>query len=98
MKRFLTLTSNILPVLAIGFIVCQVLFTNELAGITSQLHALDNDLEVLTKENVTLKRQVAEESSSVTVSEKAKTLGFVEAKKIMTLTEKDFQVALQLPR
>jgi len=98
MKKILTITSSILPVVAVVFIISQVLFTNELAGITKELHALDATIATLTNENTTLERQVASESSTLAISTKAKEGGFIEAKKIMTLSDKDFQVALQIPR
>lgn len=98
MKNLINIASGILPLIAVAFIISQILFTNELAEITTELHGLDTMIAALTDENISLEQKVASESSISAVTTKAKELGFTEAKKIVTLSEKDFQVALQMPK
>jgi len=98
MKYFFTIGAIILPVFVIILIVSQILLTNELAGAGSKIQNLDTEYEMLVMENERLNQEIASASSLVTVKEKARTMGFVEGKSYLTLSESQFPVAFGTAR
>lgn len=97
--KYLGMTASIvLPILAVCLGVCQIVFTNELAGVGSSLQSYDSKIETLVTENATMNQKVASFSSLLTVEERAKAMGFVETKKYLTIGESQFPVALNTAR
>lgn len=98
MKYLGVTASIILPLLAVGLGVCQIVFTNELAGVGSSLQSYDTKIETLGAENATMDQKVASLSSLLVIEERAKAMGFTETKKYLTIGESQFPVALNTAR
>lgn len=70
----------------IGLSVVRVLLTNRLSTTGIELENLQAKVEMYKKENTLLEEKVLDASSLLTLSKKAKSLGFVESKSQIFLT------------
>lgn len=77
-KPLLIITLFILII--VGLSVFKVAISNKLSTTGIELENIQSRISVLKKENVLLEEKVLEASSLINISKKAKTLGFVEAK------------------
>lgn len=95
-QHIVSFGARILPFFAITLIVCEIVATNELAGVGKTIHEVDNRIDLLTQENELLTSEVASASSLVTVGAKAQILGFTNPTQYVTMGVE--AVALNKPR
>jgi cell division protein FtsL len=62
--------------LVVSLFLVQLVFANSLATDGEKLAKIDQEIQKLNEENTTLKVEIARESSLVTLSQKAKDIGF----------------------
>lgn len=97
--KYIGITASILlPILALVLGICQIIFTNELAGVGSSLASYDEKIETLQIENAIMSQKAASLSSLLVIEERAKALGFAETKKYVTMGESQFPVAFNTAR
>lgn len=83
-------TIKIKLVLLLGIVISslfftQLVFANNLATDGEKLSQVQQEIKSLERENMTLKAEIADESSLNTLSKKANTLGFKKPSKVTTL-------------
>lgn len=70
-------------IFAAALIFVQLVFANNLATDGHKLSGINEEVSTLERENTTLKAQIAQESSLVALSQKAKDLGFEKPSKVI---------------
>ncbi|EKD63204.1 MAG: hypothetical protein ACD_51C00317G0002 [uncultured bacterium] len=68
-----------LPIVAIVFLIIEVIFINQLAGMGEKVSAYDVAIDKLQEENALLEQAVASASSLLLIEQKAKEYGFTES-------------------
>ena len=71
--------------LVASLFVSQLVFANNLATDGQKLSSVDDQIKELEAQNTTLKMQIAQASSFVNLSKKAKDLGFSKPSKLIAL-------------
>lgn len=88
----------VLRLLPLGILLCivfEIVISNDLVLLGKSVQELDGEREKLVRENEVLAAQVAEQSSMVTIEHRAKELGFVQPKEIISIRPDSMAVALQ---
>ena len=98
MKWFIAVSTIVLPIIATGLFVSQIIFTNNLAEDGSTLKAITVKMDTLSFENERLEQDIASASSLLEIQRKAVTDGFIEAKQFLTLAQGKYLVALTQKR
>jgi len=98
MKLLSTISAIVLPIIALTLFVVQIMSTNNLAQDGSTLKAITDKTNTLEFENERLDQQIASLSSLLVVHEKAKAIGFIEAKHFLTVLQGQYLVALNQKR
>lgn len=83
-KPFLIITFFIISMISLW--VVQVVISNRLSTTGIELEKIQSEVAKYKKENTLLEEKVLEASSLINVSQKAKSLGFVESKSQIYLT------------
>ena len=98
MKWIIAISSVVLPIMAIGLFVSQIIFTNNLAQDGSTLKEVTSKVDALAYENERLEQEIASASSLLVIHEKAATGGFIEAKNFLTIAQGKYLVSLTQKR
>ena len=98
MKWIITMSTILLPIIATGLFVSQIIFTNNLAEDGSTLKAITANVDTLAFENERLEQEIASSSSLLEIQRKAVAGGFIEAKQFLTLAQGKYLVALTQKR
>jgi hypothetical protein len=98
MKVLMSVAIIILPIMAIGLFVSQIMFTNNLAQDGSTLKDITANVDGFTFENERLEEDIASASSLLEIQKKATAGGFVEAKHFLTISQGQYLVAFSQKR
>lgn len=98
MKLIASIAAMCLPVIAVGLLISQILFTNNLAQDGATLNAVTAKIEATGFENERLEQEIASASSLLVIQKKAIADGFVEAKHFLTIAQGQYLVALNQKR
>lgn len=93
--RFVRLGIRFLPLIAVLFLVVEMLVTNELAGFGKKVAEADRAIDTLKEENQLLEEKVASLSSLLAIEEKASALGFTTTPTVIPLGQEDVAFQLQ---
>ena len=91
---------GVLPLTAIVLAVVEVILTNQLAGSGKAVRSVDLTIDSLRTQNELLKQRIASASSLMTISVKAKEIGFIEptTSQYLTIVPGDLPVAFNNPQ
>jgi hypothetical protein len=93
MNRTIIFLTVVLPCIAIGLLVGQIVCTNNLAQDGSTLKTISEKADALSFENERLEQQIASASSLLEIQKKAVATGFVPATHFLTLAQGKYLVA-----
>lgn len=86
MKKFSRYFIRTLPLLAAFLAVMEIILTNQLAGSGKTVRSMDLSVDALRQENKLLEQRIASASSLISISSKAKDMGFIEPTKSQYLS------------
>lgn len=89
MQRLIHITSSVLPLCAILFIVMQFVVSNHLVSIGKNTQILDREISKLNEENEVIRQKIASVTSLSYLETKAVELGFVKTVHILSLSPPD---------
>lgn len=69
---------NIFVVLIMGLLSMQIVASNRLANLGTEMNRIETEIQQITTENTYLKRQIASESALLVLQQKAKEQGFTQ--------------------
>lgn len=98
MKQVINIGSILLPIIAVGLFVSQIVFTNNLAQDGTTVKALTQKTDLLVLDNDRMEQQIASLSSLLSIQKQAETAGFVPATHFLTLKEGQYLVSLTQKR
>ncbi len=84
-----------IPILVVLLVVVELLVTNELAGFGKRLAETDRAIDIVKEKNQLMNEKIASLSSLLTISEKARNLGFTTTPLVITLGAEDVAFHLQ---
>lgn len=93
--RFVRFGIRFLPLVAVIFLVVEILVTNELAGFGKKVAEADHAIDTIREENQLLEEKVASLSSLLTIEEKARALGFTTTPTVIPLGQEDVAFQFQ---
>lgn len=98
MKQLIRFSLTIAPVIAVVLAICELVVSNQFVGSGKEIRTVDTSIDVIRSENAKLEQQVASASSLLTISAKAKEIGFVEPKpsQYLTIAPSQLPVAFNL--
>ncbi len=86
MKKIGRTFIRLVPILAVMLAVIEIILINQLAGSGTTVRSVDLSVDTLRNENELLEQRVASASSLVSISSKAKDMGFIEPTKSQYLS------------
>ncbi len=89
-----------LPVIATVFAVIEIILTNQMAGSGKAVRTVDLTVDAIRQENDLLTQKIASASSLITISSRAKEIGFIEPARsqYITIAPEQFPVAFNNPQ
>ena len=94
-KNLLTTKSFLLWSLALAFLIFNVYFSLQTVAYGSQLSALEQDEERISKENKILSNKLVGDTSLTKISERSEELGFEQPSQTLYLSKNDSVTALR---
>ncbi|MBI5619716.1 hypothetical protein HY950_02025 [Candidatus Gottesmanbacteria bacterium] len=95
-RRITSFISSCIPFFLVGGILVEFLLTNHLASLGREVRIIDEHISQVREENERLVQDVASASSLLTVTERAKELGFMESAEYLTIGTNQFPFALNV--